>query len=258
MPQTKERKSEIRLSRLSAGLCSKCGKNQISPDHKTCQPCLDISNERARLRVAQRNANDLCIKCGNPAELNRSLCKVCKSQKSVIDKQRRDTRKQIGQCGKCTNPALPNRPYCEDHTKRLSDWQRELFKSRRQAGLCVACGEPSIGKCNKCLACYLKQIARINLGSVKFDKFIYDLFLAQHKKCFYCDVDLVMGDISQTNNAELDHKDPISRFPERAKDPTNVVWACFSCNRAKRDQTAVEFIAMCKQIAKKWNNTWPS
>ena len=49
-------------------------------------------------------------------------------------------------------------------------------------------------------------------------------------------------------NDSLDHVYPVSRYPERATDPTNVEWVCRTINGMKRNRTPEEFLALLAQI----------
>lgn len=56
--------------------------------------------------------------------------------------------------------------------------------------------------------------------------------ISQEDRCAYCHVELNRG-------GELDHKIPVSRNGNNW--PTNMAWACLTCNRDKHNKTAEEF-----------------
>ncbi len=74
-----------------------------------------------------------------------------------------------------------------------------------------------------------KDVAEGNCSKAEADK----IRRTQQDLCFYCGVGL-------SGRGELDHKDPISRGGSNW--PSNMAWACITCNRDKHNKTVAEFI----------------
>lgn len=75
-------------------------------------------------------------------------------------------------------------------------------------------------------------------------QFLEALLVSQGNRCPYNGEYLVPG-----VNCWLDHRMPVSRFPELAKDPTNVEWVDKRINLAKGDMTPEEFLGLCKLVS---------
>lgn len=67
--------------------------------------------------------------------------------------------------------------------------------------------------------------------------------LSKQLHCPFTGVKLIPG-----KNLSLDHKKPISRYPELAFTPSNLQWVCRAYNMAKHNLTGSEFRKLCKQI----------
>jgi hypothetical protein len=66
---------------------------------------------------------------------------------------------------------------------------------------------------------------------------------AQGDRCAYCGCDLAGG-------GELDHKHPVSRGGNNW--PSNMAWACLTCNRDKHNKTAEEFLKWRRSRGLPW------
>ena len=62
--------------------------------------------------------------------------------------------------------------------------------------------------------------------------------IEQGDRCAYCGQPLKKG-------GELDHKTPVSRGGDSF--PSNMAWACVTCNRDKHNKTATEFVQWRKE-----------
>ncbi len=131
-----------------------------------------------------------------------------------------------------------------------NDKQRKLNRDRRErlvaSALCGSCGkEPHMeahadNSTPLCSMCFYKQGSRAYLGTAKRWKELRDKMT---EFCPYTGEPLVLG-----YNAELDHVLPRATHPELSNEITNLEWVSKIANRAKRDMTKVQFIALCKRI----------
>jgi hypothetical protein len=94
-----------------------------------------------------------------------------------------------------------------------------------------------------CEGCYLHKQSRQRLGSGKYWRILRDKLISQDYRCAYTGELLVLG-----VNDLLDHIYPAMRFPERAKDPTNLEWVSRKINEMKRDRTPEEFLTLIAGI----------
>lgn len=124
----------------------------------------------------------LCTKCGkeNPTP-EKSMCPDCAARQSELRKQNREYRKKIGICTHCgKNPAEPNKNYVMsvwDSSKMVMQLKeertnREKRQTEKEAvergthwnGMCPKCGKHKSvngGLCQRCKA-YLKSIETRN------------------------------------------------------------------------------------------------
>lgn len=80
---------------------------------------------------------------------------------------------------------------------------------------------------------HIRRARKFGVNKNDFSYKDWETLLAQHNyRCFYCDINNV--------SLEQDHKTPLSRGGDNTR--TNIVPACFSCNRTKGTMTAKEFI----------------
>jgi len=84
---------------------------------------------------------------------------------------------------------------------------------------------------------------RLGRSTTEVAALLKNKLVDQDYKCPYTGIDLVLG-----TNTELDHKFPVSRFPELAEDLDNVEWVCSIINKAKYDRTKNEFLALCEKV----------
>jgi hypothetical protein len=81
-------------------------------------------------------------------------------------------------------------------------------------------------------------------SAVEAGEFLANLMEQQKYRCPYSGIELVLG-----VNAWLDHKMPVSRFPELRGDRSNVEWLDERVNKVKNAMTPEEFIRFCKLVA---------
>lgn len=196
-------KKEKYESRKKAGLCVHCGN---SSDHKVlCRSCTDRQTKTKRLQYLHRKQNGLCLDCGVKTQ-GTCRCKLCFQR---WNKSRRNWGKKkidAGLCGHCG--LFP-------HDKNL----------RGSRGFDI------------CRRCYLRDTARRHLGSTKLWNVLDDKLIGQNDLCAYTGEPIALG-----VNAALDHIFPVSRFPDKAKDPENVCWVTREVNVMKNNLTLSEFI----------------
>jgi 5-methylcytosine-specific restriction endonuclease McrA len=94
---------------------------------------------------------------------------------------------------------------------------------------------------------YFSDVAKSRLG--KADKCTVEAlrvkFYESNCLCPYTNKTLVLG-----VNASLDHKLPVSRYPEKRSSLDNVEWVSARANDAKGNLTTQEFIEFCHTVAK--------
>ncbi len=105
-----------------------------------------------------RKANNLCPKCGQPNELNKSMCRKHLDQEcarsSRNQKRRRLTRGQLGLCTVCGGETTDGKKLCEQHRQYKQAKQKERFIAWKENGLCLDCGGQrmeGVKFCDKCL-----------------------------------------------------------------------------------------------------------
>lgn len=114
--------------------------------------------------------------------------------------------------------------------------RKENNRKRKLQKLCLSCAKPVYLDKLACFDHCLKGYASNSLGSSDYAWHLAQLFLDQSGKCKYCQTVLEIS-----VNAEIDHIQPISRFPKLQFDPNNVQWLCQKCNQAKWNMTESEF-----------------
>lgn len=198
-------------------------------------------SERNALRrelYHQRKRSGFCVKCGkHPIGGLRSLCSVCASKEAEQMRERRAERMARGVCPECGHEAVEN-GLCEKHFLKR---QRliESIQAKRERCLvsdkCRQCGREAITKKRRkyrvCEICYLKSMAKCNLGDTQRWHELKELFEKQ-SICPYTGIVLIMG-----LNTTLDHKVAVSKGGGNEID--NLQWvyleeyAGFDVNRMK-------------------------
>ena len=134
---------EIRAYRKSIGLCTRCGKERISPaSTSTCEGCREHNrkymedkrasmteeeireeyetyNARRREREAKRRAEGLCTVCGKPVYDGHSKCiEHFLYHKRKSDRHARQKKKwyaEMGVCRICGKECVEGKKYCQEH-----------------------------------------------------------------------------------------------------------------------------------------------
>lgn len=124
---------------------------------------------------------------------------------------------------------------------------RKLTADKRMAdGLCRDCKKPQIAYSNTyCAIHYVIDISSGAIG-VRSKDVALRLLEKLEKQDFICPYTgdkLVLG-----LNAQIDHINPRSRFPELISNLENLEWVSKRANLAKGDMTKEEFIEFCRLI----------
>lgn len=157
-------------------------------------------------------------------------------------------RKKAGLCVLCGRPRGDNGTFTR--CRQCADVQCSSAKNRSilryNVGLC-SCGDATLPNKRACEYCSLKRTAFNRLGVT--GKLVIDslkLQLAtQNYECYYSGIPLIIG-----KNATLDHKRPVSRFPDDKTKLNNIVWCDSQINEMKNNLTPEEFIEMCAKVLK--------
>jgi hypothetical protein len=104
-------------------LCHHCHAAPPAPDRSKCALCLEMIREKERAQRAYRRQNHLCITCGLPAKLDRTLCaKHLAYYRDRFSWEAEQVRQNLaraeGRCiaHGCTSlPAWPDTDRCEVH-----------------------------------------------------------------------------------------------------------------------------------------------
>jgi 5-methylcytosine-specific restriction endonuclease McrA len=184
-----------------------------------------------------------------PVRIGSTKCQPCTEIININARKRVANDIKNGICLDCDNKVYESQRYCEAHRARNNERSKDKREAHKTLGLCILCVKSKAGHSDVCTEHYLKRAAKKHLGTSGKWSILSESLSVQNTKCFYCNTVLELG-----LNTEIDHKNPISRFPEQAKDPKNIVWACKPCNQAKNDLTAIEFIALCQRVINGYNN----
>ena len=132
----RERRRRLYEERMSAGLCSKCGRAPVRPGRTTCEPCAERHRARDRSRHARAKAQGLLYGGRDPEAKRRS------GRES--SRRRSEARKAAGKCIRCGHGRPEEgRSMCEPCRANRRQAKRARRLERRAAGLCVRCAAPS-------------------------------------------------------------------------------------------------------------------
>ncbi len=117
----------LRIAAVAAGLCQTCRCRPQKPGRKTCQSCLDATNQRE----AQRVARGLC-RCGrNPGRY--ASCSRCRDTIRAGTKRLHAHKIEIGECLYCKLQARPNRRTCAECGAHQSARKRRKYRQRAES-----------------------------------------------------------------------------------------------------------------------------
>ena len=238
--------------RKAAGLCTVCGE-QAEAARTKCRGCLEKDVQRQKERQDELIAQGVCKMCArNKAEEGYLHCRPCLAKANRSTRKHAAKRRMEGRCHSCGIPCGESIRCNKCNAKGVARTSANR-KQRLVEGRCRDCGEPAItttrnlrgnDRAGYCHDCYLKMMSRSMLGSGKKWGVLLEKLDRCGWKCYYTGDDLVIGD-----NLSFDHLDPVSRFPERKHDPTNLEPCTWQINLMKRDLTKQEFLEMARKVA---------
>lgn len=203
-------------------------------------------NSIRRAKYQLKKLQGICVRCDGDARSGSATCQSCADKDAELMKKKRQSRVDKGVCVEC-GEAVKDRGLCVKHLEMRANrigWIEERRQARLEANLCFKCGEPAVAhnrgcKYSWCETCYLKVVAKNNLGNVRLWKELKVLFESQ-SVCPYTGRSLVLG-VSTT----LDHKTPVSKGG--SNDISNLQWVYFDyyggfdVNRMKGAMTDQEY-----------------
>lgn len=178
--------------------------------------------------------------------------RVLREKRYVANKaKRRSVYRKTGRCVSCGRPSILGLARCQTCRNKYNKAQKVKEKRLRIEGICVVCHSrpvlqalPSLPKHYICEECWYKQAARKNVGTRALGAQLKKKMCEQNFTCPYTGERLFPG-----FNASIDHKNPVSRFPELRCDLDNVEWVLYEINIFKRAMTKAEFISACTRVA---------
>jgi hypothetical protein len=243
-------------------------RGKINSFHCRLSPKNARSKTMPQSAYYRRLAAGLCPACGGPPDKIRRLCAACRAirAKQVNAQRAKKVRKMRGQesakkrkrmrqeileearlCMKCETPLAPrDKKRCRICRLQIKQRKKVRQAQLRAEGRCLLCSSRQIittGKHSLCEKCYFKQTAQARMGNRKFWKALANLWDRQGGRCAYTDLPLRLG-----LDASLDHILPVSRFPARRADPTNVQWVYHRINRMKGGSTPEEFLTLVRLV----------
>lgn len=232
----------IKYADLKArGVCTQCWQRPKTDGFLSCRECREC--KRLKLAEVTRHckAVGLCRRCRQkPVVVGTAQCADCAREHIVNSAYRRSRLKASGLCIQCGyNKPRRNRVTCEAcHTRQY-----------QTPGKCHLCSHPLMPNSSSlCRKHWFREAARRNLNdqSVAGGAPLEALLIKQGYKCPYTGRTLVPG-----VNCWLDHILPVSRFPDRAHDITNVEWVDKEVNISKCAMTRDEYLAFCRTVVAK-------
>ena len=159
-------------------------------------------------------------------------------------KRRYEKRKANRLCVICGIFLLPEDGVnCFKCKKKAEDRIKKRIETSIKTGLCKDCQSPSLFNRTLCAEHTFKVKASNYLRDSNRWHELEQLLINQENKCKYCKILITIG-----GNAEVDHIQPKSRFPELINDITNLQWLCELCNTAKSNRTEDEFFTWAARL----------
>lgn len=189
-------------------------------------------------RYEKRKAGGVCVKCNGVKDILTSLtCSQCYNAKKY--KEKINILNGRCPCGQLIEKGRSCRE-CKNKRREYSD---KRLQATKELGICYSCDKSQLPNRMNCEEHTLKMIARINCGGMFNWIYIKNLLINQENKCKYCEIDIIIG-----NNAEVDHIQSKTRFPELKYESSNWQWLCSICNHAKSNMTEEEFFSWLERI----------
>lgn len=246
----------IQIARIRSGKCIDCG-TADSDGTLRCRACKDrwaaTGRENRKRRYRLRVASRLCVRCGDPADEGSVYCPSCREDAKAVNKanqgekarrlrvQKRKCR-DAQTCIVCGAQTLPGTFMCAVHYGKKQEYRHNLRDRKNSSAVC-SCGEPKVGKAKNCMLCWCRR----RLVGSGMDPALAPVLAAkwesQQGRCYYTREKLTQG-----INASIEHIRALKSHPTLANDPDNLVWATLVVNRAKRDTSPADFVAMCEAV----------
>lgn len=231
--------------------CHLCGAD--SDNKYKCKTCSKAHNERNQRRRQTRKDAGLCPDCGYQSQLGRILCDKCCERNRIGKKCREKTRSLSGKCVNCDKPRVPDRRLCGNCAEDTRNYKVRRALKFIASGLCTLCGkEPympnlkDVGQITRlCQRCHLERKSAQRLGSTQHWKSLLSILDRQNWICPYSGDNIILGD-----NDSVDHILPISKYPDREFDITNVQWTTQVINIMKSNLIDCEFLTEIEKIVK--------
>lgn len=198
-------------------------------------------------------SNRQCISCKQQMSLNRTAlrCEECNNKIAAQNTLIREYRRKNKLCMYCGDKRSFGAQHCDKCIHKIREKVKKHEYSQTTQGKCPRCSSGEIMETLKnnaishrlCEKCYFKKAALANLGSKTKWEIAKNLLISQNYLCAYTGELLVLG-----INDAMDHKMPISKFPELKHDPSNVHWVDRRINQLKWSRTDEEFRSLIIKI----------
>ena len=221
----KDYRKQLRNCHIMNNECSNCGRKlpKSCTKRKRCDTCRQIEKENKDKNRVDRTAKSMCHTCNiRKQKPGRLRCQLCTDISNNAQERRRIRLRAAGLCDKCGQE--PHIPFVEPIIQR---------------GFVI-----KGGVWTTCRTCYLKKHSSTIFKTNRRHKELLAILDSQDGKCPYTGETLVFG-----NNASLDHKYPVSRFPELRGNLDNLEWVTDRVNIMKRDLTKNEFLSLTIKIS---------
>lgn len=238
--------------------CHLCGAD--AGNKYKCETCSKAHNERNQHRRQTRKNAGLCPDCGNLSQPGRTLCDKCCERNRTGKKYREKTRNLSGKCVNCGKSKVPNRRLCENCAEYTRNYKVRRALKLIASRLCTLCGkEPyilnlkDVGQITRlCQRCHLEQKSTQRLGSTQHWKSLLSILEQQNWICPYSGDKIILGD-----NDSVDHILPISKYPDKEFDITNIQWTTQVINMMKSNLLDCEFLLVIEKVVKHLGDDLP-
>lgn len=238
------------MQEQSTKLCPKCGeqwprtewywqKQARRPDgfRTPCRACSARESRREIVLLEMRAGEGykVCTACMEPklrdadhfpvthgGKYLHSHCKDCAAAKTA------ENRSQHPERVKQSNKASYAR-----HKDSYNEQKRHWYAENREAALAQKAEYYKANALDIQLKVHQRRLKVEAAGELCSKEELAQKLKEQDYSCFYCSVAL------DQRNASIDHKLPVSRGG--TNEPSNLVWACLTCNKHKNAMTAEEF-----------------
>ncbi len=202
---------------------------------------------KPRKITSERKKIDICTICGLlKARANKRTCSSCGRKQVESSTKYQSVVRLYGKCITCRK--LNTTPYskCSLCLNKSNSYLKKARLEAKITGKCLSCLKVNrLDNLILCLDCWFKEKARLHLGSSHRTGELKVLWSKRKGKCYYTNIELIPG-----VNASIDHKLPISKYPNSINNIDNLVWCAIRVNEGKQDQTSEEYIDLCRQVVR--------